>query len=127
MGSGHNSSCWRVNTARLADSKGVAKNHPFFYFMLKIIGKNIHLSIAEQEWLTVMQRMYGCTEQEALKEIIDYKREQAFGYEQTGNFALAKFLLQQIDEWDDTREQQFKEREEQLKERTLILPDFIRK
>lgn len=76
---------------------------------LKIIGKNVHLNIAEQEWLKAMQRLYGCTEQEALKEIIDYKREQAFGYEQLGNIELARHLLQEIDEWDDTREQDYKQ------------------
>lgn len=90
---------------------------------LKIVGKNIELTIAEQEWLQAMQKLYGCTEQEALKEIIDYKREQAFGYEKLGNIELARLLLQQIDEWDDTREQEYKEKKEQLEQFEIILPN----
>ena len=74
---------------------------------LYIIGQNIHLNIAEKEWLNHMQKMFGCTEQEALKEIIEYKREQAFMYEQQGNFELSRHILQEIDEWDDDREQEY--------------------
>lgn len=88
---------------------------------LRIIGKNVQLSIAEQEWLGHMQAMFGCTEQEALKEIIDYKREQAFGFEQQGNYELARHLLQEIDEWDDVREQEYKQRAPS-KEPKIILP-----
>ena len=89
--------------------------------ILKIIGKNIQLNIAEQEWLQAMQKLYGCTEQEALAEIIEYKREQAFGYEQKGNYELARHLLQEIDEWDDTREQEYKQRAPK-KDVKIILP-----
>ena len=78
--------------------------------VLKIIGQNVHLSVAEQEWFGVMQRMYGCTEHEALEEILAYKREMAFMHEKEGNFALARQLLQEIDEWDDTREEEYKQR-----------------
>ncbi len=77
---------------------------------LLIIGKNIHLNGPELEWLGHMQKMFGCTEQEALAEIIEYKREQAFGFEQQGKFELARHLLQEIDEWDDEREQEYKNR-----------------
>ena len=77
---------------------------------LQVIGNNIHLNNAEMEWLGHMQKMFGCTEQEALKEIIEYKKEQAFAQEQQGNFELARMLLQEIDEWDDTREQEYKNR-----------------
>lgn len=90
---------------------------------LKIIGKNIHLSLAEQEWLKAMQGLYGCTEQEALKEIIEYKREQAFGYEQIGNIELARMLLQEIDEWDDTREQDYKQKAS--RNAKIILPGDV--
>lgn len=38
---------------------------------LKILGKNIHLNLAEMEWLDVMQKMYGITEKQALDEIIE--------------------------------------------------------
>ncbi len=78
---------------------------------LRIIGKNIQLNIAEKEWLGHMQKMFGLTEQEALDEIIEYKREQAFGFEQQGNFELARHLMMEIDEWDDTREEEYKNRE----------------
>lgn len=88
---------------------------------LKVIGQNIQLNIAEKEWLGVMMRQFGCTEQEALKEIIDYKREQAFGQEQLGNIELARLLLQQIDEWDDTREEEYKQR--MSKDVKIILPN----
>lgn len=81
---------------------------------LRVIGVNIHLNIGEQEWLKHMQSMFGCTEQEALDEIIEYKREQAFGYEQQGNYPLAKQLLQEIDEWDNTREQEFQDRMKEM-------------
>lgn len=77
---------------------------------LRIIGQNIQLSLGEQEWLKHMQAMFNLTEQEALEEIIQYKREQAFGYEQQGNFELARHLLQEIDEWDDAREEEYKQR-----------------
>jgi len=88
---------------------------------LRIIGKNIHLSIAEKEWLGVMQRQFGCTEQEALNEIIEYKREQAFGYEQQGLYALSKQLLQEIDEWDGSREEEFKQHTSKEKDVKIIL------
>ena len=90
---------------------------------LRVIGKNIHLNIAEKEWLGVMQRQFLCTEQEALEEIIEYKREQAFMYQQQGNLALMRQILQEIDEWDDTREAEYKELEEQIKQITLIVPN----
>jgi len=89
---------------------------------LRVIGKNIHLNIAEKEWLGVMQRQFLCTEQEALEEIIEYKREQAFMYQQQGNLALMRQILQEIDEWDDTREAEYKELEEQIKQVMLIVP-----
>ena len=89
--------------------------------VLKIVGKNIKLSIAEQEWLQVMQKLYGVSEQQALHEIIIYKREQAFGYEQQGNYELARHLLQEIDEWDDEREQEYKQRAPK-KDVKIILP-----
>lgn len=88
---------------------------------LRVIGKNIILTIAEKEWLGVMQRQFGCTEQQALEEIISYKREQAFGYEKTGRIELARLLLQQIDEWDDTREEEYKQRVSKAGQK-IILP-----
>lgn len=88
---------------------------------LRIIGKNIHLSIAEKEWLGVMMRQFACTEQEALEEIIVYKREQAYGYKQKGNYDLERQLLQEIDEWDDAREQEYKQRGTGDKEKKIIL------
>lgn len=87
---------------------------------LKILGKNIHLNLAEMEWLDVMQKMYGITEKQALNEIIEYKREMAFMHEGQGNFELARHLLQEIDEWDDTREEEYKQRVS--KEAKIILP-----
>ena len=87
---------------------------------LRIIGVNVHLNIGEQEWLKHMQAMFGCTEQEALEEIVQYKREQAFGYEQQGNFPLARQLLQEIDEWDDTREAEFRARMKEIEKRTIV-------
>ena len=77
---------------------------------LYIIGKNVQLSVGEQEWLKHMQAMFGCTEQEALKEIIEYKREQAFVFETQGNFELARHLLQEIDEWDESRESDYNQK-----------------
>lgn len=77
---------------------------------LRVVGHNIHLNLAEQEWLHHMQQMFGCTEQQALEEIISYKREMAFHYEKTGNIELARHLLQEIDEWDDTREEEYNQR-----------------
>jgi hypothetical protein len=90
---------------------------------LRVIGKNIKLSIAEKEWLGVMMRQFGCTEQEALDEIIVYKREMAFYHEKKGNLELARHLLQEIDEWDDTREAEFVEFKEKEKEISLVLPE----
>lgn len=87
--------------------------------VLRIIGQNIHLNIAEQEWLGVMQRMYGCSEQQALEEIIVYKREQAFMYEQQGNLALARHILKEIDEWDDSKEEEYKQHAPSTK---IIIP-----
>ncbi len=88
---------------------------------LRVIGKNIHLSIAEKEWLGVMMRQFGCTEQQALDEIIVYKREQAYGYKLKGNFELERQLLQEIDEWDDTREEEYKQRASGDNEKKIIL------
>jgi hypothetical protein len=90
---------------------------------LWIIGKNIHLNIAEKEWMGVMQRQFMCTEQEALAEIAEYKREQAFMYQQQGNLALTRHILQELDEWDDEREAEFKELQEAIEEIKLILPN----
>ncbi len=89
---------------------------------LRVIGKNIQLSIAEKEWLGVMMRQFGCTEQEALEEIIVYKREQAFGFEQQGNHALSRQLLMEIDEWDDAREEEYKQHASNDKEVKIIIP-----
>lgn len=83
---------------------------------LKVIGQNIQLNIAEKEWLGVMMRQFNCTEQEALAEIIEYKREQAFMYQQQGNMALVRQILQDIDEWDDTREADYQETEDRIEE-----------
>lgn len=77
---------------------------------LRIIGQNVHLNIAEMEWLKHMQAMFGCTEQEALEEIVTYKREQAFTFEQQGMYDLARQILMEIDEWDDSREEDYKNR-----------------
>ena len=90
---------------------------------LRVIGKNIHLSIAEREWLGVMQRQFGCTEQEALEEIIVYKREQAYGYMQKGNFELERLLLMEIDEWDDSKEEEYKQRASGTKDVKIIIPN----
>ncbi len=75
---------------------------------LNVIGKNIHLDVGEQEMLKHMMAGAGLTEQEALNEVMGYKREQAVLHDQLGNFALAKHLLQSIDEWDDSREEAYK-------------------
>lgn len=89
---------------------------------LRIIGVNIHLSLAEQEWLGHMQAMFGCTEQEALEEILMYKREQAFMYEQQGNFELSRQILTEIDEWDDIREQEYKQKVSRVNSVKIIIP-----
>lgn len=89
---------------------------------LRVIGHNIHLSVGEQEWLAHMQAMFGCTEQEALEEIIKYKREMAFSYEHQGVHELARQLLKEIDEWDDEREQDFKQKEHKVNKTKIILP-----
>jgi len=64
--------------------------------------------------------MFKCTEQEAFDEIIQYKREQAFGYEQQGNYPLARQLLQEIDEWDNTREAEFRAHMNEVEQKTII-------
>lgn len=87
---------------------------------MRIIGKNIHLNVAEQEWLVHMQKMFGCTEQEALNEIIMYKREQAYMYEKMGKLEFTRQLLKEIDEWDDKREEDYKQFETNNKK--IILP-----
>lgn len=77
--------------------------------MLKIIGKNIHLDLGEMEMLKYLMHGAELTEQEALEEVINYKREQALLHEGLGNWRLAKQILQQIDEWDGSRDQEFEE------------------
>ncbi len=77
---------------------------------LKIIGKNIHLDIGELEMLKHLMEGAGLTEQEALDEVINYKREQALLHEEKGNWELAKHLLKSIDQWDGSREQEFNEK-----------------
>lgn len=89
---------------------------------LRVIGKNIQLSIGEKEWLGVMMRQFGSTEQQALEEIIVYKREQAYGWRQKGNYELERILLQEIDEWDDTREEEYKQVASKEHEIKIILP-----
>lgn len=89
---------------------------------LRIIGKNIHLNVAEKEWLGVMMRQFGCPEDVALNEIIIYKREQAYGFKLQGNYALERQLLQEIDEWDDTREEDYKQRVSNERDVKIILP-----
>lgn len=93
---------------------------------LRIIGKNIHLNMGEKEWLRIMMNEFKCTEQQALEEIITYKREMAFSSEQKGNWELARQLLQEIDEWDDTRESDYKQIVESEKKITIILPNDIK-
>lgn len=89
---------------------------------LRVIGKNIHLNIAEKEWLKAMQNLYGCTEQQALNEIIIYKREMAYEHGLKGNYELERLLMQEIDEWDDTREEEFKQKASKKDTTTIILP-----
>lgn len=68
--------------------------------------------------------MHGAnlTETQAIDEVVGYKREQAYHYEKQGNFELAKMLLQEIDEWDDAREEDFKNRAVPNKDIKIILP-----
>ena len=75
--------------------------------LLKIIGKNIHLDVGELEMLKHLMEGADLTEQEALSEVLNYKREQALYHEGLGNWELARQLLQHIDEWDGSREQEF--------------------
>ena len=49
--------------------------------LLKIIGKNIQLDIVEMEMLKHLMEVADLTEQEALSEVLYYKREQAYYHE----------------------------------------------
>ena len=75
--------------------------------LLKIIGKNIQLDIGEMEMLKHLMEGADLTEQEALSEVLNYKREQALYHEGLGNWELAKHLLKAIDEWDGSRDKEF--------------------
>ena len=89
---------------------------------LRVIGKNIHLNIGEKEWLGVMMRQFGCTEQVALEEIIVYKREMAHNHGRQGNVELERHLLMEIDEWDDSREEDYKQIASKVKDITIVFP-----
>jgi len=93
---------------------------------LRVIGKNIHLTIGEKEILRHLMEGAGLTESEALDQVIGYKREQALLHEQQGNYQLSKLLLQQIDEWDGNREQFYKNSPTStLNHKKIILPGMM--
>jgi len=75
---------------------------------LQILGKNIHFDLGEMEIMKHLMANDMCCEREAIEHVISYKREQVLYYEQRGNFTLAEHLLKSIDEWDDTRAEQYK-------------------
>jgi len=90
--------------------------------LLKIIGKNIQLDVGEMEMLKYLMEGAELTEQEALSEVINYKREQALLHEGLNNWELARHLLKSIDEWDGSREQEFNEKiEAKFKDVKIII------
>lgn len=91
---------------------------------LRVLGKNIHFDLGEQEIMKCLMNESICTEAEAIDHVIRYKREQAIYHERKGNYALAEHLLKSIDEWDNTRAAAHKAGAELIEEtkQKLILP-----
>jgi len=75
----------------------------------------IHLSTGEMEMFTHLRKMFGISEQQALDEVIEYKRDQAILHGRNGHLALAKQLLKEIGQWNDDWED--------AKLEQLLLPD----
>lgn len=91
---------------------------------LRVLGQNIHFDLGEMEIMKHLMMNDVCTEAEAIEQVIDYKREQVMVYERCGNYDLAEHLLKSIDEWDDTRAEEYKIARELLKDtnQKLIVP-----
>lgn len=87
-----------------------------------ILRRNIELSIGEKEIVKCLMEGADLTETQAIDEVVSYKREQALHYQKKGNFELAKFLLQQIDEWDESREEDFKNTDVVDKDVKIFIP-----
>lgn len=81
----------------------------------------IKLNNAEREIMQHLIDIYQCSEATAFNEIVKYKRELALHHQHRGNFELAKHLLIELDEWDDSREQDFKN-SKLPSSRKIILP-----
>ena len=71
------------------------------YTQIAIHSKRILLNNAEQQILQHLMEGADLSEQEALNQVISYKREQAFVQELNGQLLLAEQLLKEIDEWND--------------------------
>jgi len=67
--------------------------------------EKVIFSEAEKEIMENLQETMGLSAIEAADNVVRYKRNLALYYEQKGNFELAKHLLIELGEWDDSREQ----------------------
>lgn len=63
--------------------------------------KEIHFSIAEQEWIEKLQEMFGVNYLDAVQYVVDYKREQAFMYKQQGHTKMFIQLMDELGELTD--------------------------
>jgi len=73
---------------------------------------------AEREIIEHMRETMGMTLIEATEHVIQYKRNLALHYEQTGNVELAEHLLKELGEWDESRREEMKSQYQ-----SIILPD----
>ena len=57
-----------------------------------ILIKNVHFSAAEEEWIRVFVEEMGISLARAQEEVIKFKREQLFVFEQRGNKKMVEQL-----------------------------------
>jgi len=81
----------------------------------------VYFSPPEEEIIESLQEIYGITMLEACDQVIMQKRELAYQHQMRGNLELAKVLLEQLGEWNDQREEEFKKLPTANKEKKIIL------
>ncbi len=84
---------------------------------------DVYFAAAELEMIVSLQEITGCGEEQARLTIICDKRQNAYMYQQRGNLELAEVLLRELDEWNETWEEEFKQLRANGKEyKKIILP-----
>ena len=76
------------------------------------MSKEVYFSVAEQEIMDWMIRQVGTSRIDAYEAMIGQKRELAYTHMRRGNVALQRQILQEINEWDEAMEEDYRNQEQ---------------